>query len=295
VFDAANAYTGPTAVAAGTLEVTNADAVAASAVTVASGARLAVGPGVTMKTPSVTVSGGTLAGGTLAVNAATGIGTLTINSGTIASTSSLVVGAGGLVDLPDAARLSLGVAGLAVTETSGGGKVDLGAGELAIAAGGISAADLRADIIVGLNGGNWDGTTGITSAAAAASGGTRAVGYTVAGDGAARVSFASPGDTNLDGLVDLVDLLEILGSGTYQQPVAAVWSQGDFNYDGVTDLLDLLGILGAGTYDQGNYFPSAPSATGFAGNVVSVPEPNASAFAAAAAVAVLTMARRRRA
>ncbi|MFZ9015890.1 MAG: aconitase family protein, partial [Ilumatobacteraceae bacterium] len=43
------------------------------------------------------------------------------------------------------------------------------------------AADLRADIIAGRNGGGWNGTTGITSSTAAASGGTRAVGYVVAG------------------------------------------------------------------------------------------------------------------
>ncbi|MFM8413560.1 MAG: beta strand repeat-containing protein, partial [Planctomycetota bacterium] len=186
VFDATNTYAGPTTVSAGTLEVAAAGAVGGSAVTVAAGATLGIASGVTMRSPAVILDGGTLTGSAVVVNASTGITSLTINAGTIAGTPSLVVGAGGLVDLPDATRLSLGVAGLAVTETGGGGKIDLGAGELAIAAGGISAADLRADIIAGLNGGNWDGTTGITSAAAASSGGTRAVGYTVAGDGAAR-------------------------------------------------------------------------------------------------------------
>jgi fibronectin-binding autotransporter adhesin len=294
VFDAANAYTGPTTVSAGTLEVANANAVASSAVTVASGATLAVASGTTMKAPSATLNGGTLTADAVAVDGSTGIATLTINSGTVANTAAVVVGAGGLVDLPDADRVSIGVASLAVTETAGGGKIDLGSGQVSIAAGGIAAADLRADIIAGRNGGAWDGTAGISSGAAAASSGTRAVGYTVAGDGSARVSFASPGDTNIDGVVDLIDLLAILSSGTYDQSVPAVWDQGDFNYDGVTDLLDLLGILGSGTYDQGNYFPAAPSATGFVGTVAAVPEPATTGLLLASAALFMLSTRRRR-
>jgi hypothetical protein len=280
-------------VAAGTLELADPDGVAASPVTVAAGAKLSIAAGVTMKAPSLTVTGGSVEAGTLAVDTGTGVAALTINSGTIANTTSVVVGAGGLVELPDDGRLVLGVAALGVAETSGGGKVDLGAGEFAIAAGGISAVDLRADILAGRNGGDWNGTAGITSSAAAASAGSRAVGYSVAGDGSARVSFAAPGDTTLDGTVDLVDLLAILSSGTYQQPVASVWDQGDFNYDGTTDLLDLLAILGAGVYDQGNYFPAAP-ATGVPG-ATAVPEPAAGLFwlAASATLALATIRRRR--
>jgi autotransporter-associated beta strand protein len=293
VFDAANAYTGPTTISAGTLEVADADAVASSGVTVASGATLAIASGTTMKAPSVTLAGGTLSADAVAVNGSTGIATLTINSGTVAATAAVIVGAGGLVDLPDADRVSIGVASLAVTETAGGGKIDLGSGQVSIAAGGIAAADLRADIIAGRNGGAWDGTEGISSAAAAASSGTRAVGYTIAGDGAARVSFASPGDTNIDGVVDLIDLLAILSSGTYDQSVPAIWDQGDFNYDGVTDLLDLLSILGSGTYDQGNYFPAAPAAAGFAGTVAAVPEPTGTILIGAAVALGLALARRR--
>ncbi len=151
-----------------------------------------------------------------------------------------------------------------------GGRLELGAGQITVAAGGSTAANLRADIVAGRNGGTWDGANGIRSAAAAASSGTRAIGYAVNGDGSATVSFAAPGDSNLDGQVDLLDLLEILGSGTYETSVPAVWAQGDFNYDGATDLLDLLAVLGSGAYDQGGYMPAAPAvATG----VAAVPEP----------------------
>jgi autotransporter-associated beta strand protein len=296
VFDAANAYTGDTTVSAGTLEVANADAVAASAVTVSSGATLAVASGTTMKSPGVTLAGGSLAADSLVVDATAGIATLVINSGTVANTTGLVVGPGGLVGLPVEARVTTGVASLAVDETATGGLVDLGSGELAVGVAGISATDLRADIIAGRNGGAWDGTAGLTSSAAAASAGTRAVGYTVAGDGSARVSFAAPGDTNIDGAVDLIDLLAILSAGKYDQSLPAVWDQGDFNYDGVSDLLDLLAILGSGTYDQGNYFPAGPTSLGGPGSVAVVPEPGAHQMlmiAALAGIAGSGFARRR--
>jgi hypothetical protein len=221
--------------------------------------------------PSLSLDGGTLAAARIAVNAADGIRSLAINAGGIASGAAMRVGAGGLVELPADARLSLELASLDVAEEAGGGRLEVGAGELLIAAGGITAEQVRADLIAGRNGGSWDGRAGITSALAAASGSTRAVGYTVAGDGSVRVAFAAPGDTNLDGFVDLIDLLAILGAGGYEQPIASVWAEGDFNYDGVTDLLDLLGILGSGTYDQGL---TTPTATVPFGTVAAVPEPS---------------------
>ncbi|MFM8494241.1 MAG: autotransporter-associated beta strand repeat-containing protein [Planctomycetia bacterium] len=270
VLDQVNTLTGPTTVAAGTLEIATDKALFGSPVTVAAGATFAVAAGVTPRVPSVTLAGGTLAAGTVAVDAAAGIRTLAINAGGLAAGAALIVGDGGLVTLPTDSRLSLGVTSLDVSEAVGGGRIDLGAGELAIAAGGITATQLRADLVAGRGDGSWNGGAGIASAAAAAAGGTRAVGYVVAADGSARVSFAAPGDTNLDGAVDLLDLLSMLGSGTYDTSSAAVWTEGDFNYDGATDLLDLLGVLGSGTYDQGPY---TPAATAPFGTVAAVPEP----------------------
>ncbi|MFM8498301.1 MAG: autotransporter-associated beta strand repeat-containing protein [Planctomycetia bacterium] len=270
VLDSANIHAGPTTVVAGTLEIADGGAVASSEVTVGGGATLAVAAGTTLRSPRVTLAGGTLSGGTVAVSPGTGIGTLAINSGSLAGGVSLVVGPGGLVDLPDAARVTVGVAGLALDEaSSGGGRLDLGAGEVTIAAGGITAADLRADLRAGLGDGSWNGRSGITSSVASSSGGTRAVGYVADGSGGFRVSFAAPGDTNVDGVVDLLDLLEVMGSGAYGTLAAADWSRGDFNYDGVADLLDLLSMLGSGAYDQGNYFAATPVASSLA----LVPEP----------------------
>jgi autotransporter-associated beta strand protein len=290
VFDAANGYSGPTTVSAGTLQVANAAAVAASNVTVDTGATLAVASGTTMQSPSVIVDGGTLSSSTLAVNTTTGIAALAINAGTIAGSPTVSVTAGGQMSLVQDARVTVSVGGLSVDQAGGGGRIDLGAGQVSVATGGISAADLRADIIAGRNGGGWNGTTGITSSTAAASGGTRAVGYVVAGDGSATVSFAAAGDVDLSGQVNVFDLVSINSSGKYGSGTASVWSQGDFNYDGVTNVFDLVGINTAAVYGQGNYFPAAPSA---GGGIAAVPEP-ATWTAVAAAGAAMAAARRRR-
>jgi fibronectin-binding autotransporter adhesin len=291
VLAGAGTHTGGTTVFSGTLSVANGNALASSPVTVESGATLSVASGTTMKSPSVTVSGGTVAADTLAVNSATGVAALTINSGTIASTTAVVVGPGGLVDLPDASRVSVGVASLAVDQAAGGGKIDLGAGQVTIAAGGITAADLRADIIAGRSGGTWAGATGITSATAAATPGTRAVGYTVAGNGTAKVSFAAPGDTNVDGLVNFSDIQAIISGGRYgQSGTTGVWAVGDFNYDGLVNFTDIQGMLNAGRYGQASYFPAAPlgglGELGGAGGIAAVPEPTGLALVAIAAVAL---------
>jgi len=266
-------------------------------VTVASGATLSVASGTTMKSPSVTVNGGTVSAGTLAVNSATGVASLVINSGTIASTTGVLVGPGGLVDLPDASRVSVGVASLAVDQTTGGGKIDLGSGQVTIAAGGITAADLRADIIAGRSGGTWSGASGITSSAAAANPGTRAVGYTVAGDGTAKVSFSAPGDSNLDGLVNFSDIQAIINGGRYgQSGTTGVWAVGDFNYDGQVNFTDIQVMLNAGRYGQASYFPAAPSGAslGGLGSPAAVPEPGTTMLVAAAAAAAGLALRRRR-
>jgi autotransporter-associated beta strand protein len=270
VIDAANAYGGPTTVSAGTLRVADANGLAATSVTVATGATLAVASGTTMRSPAVIVDGGTLSGGALAVSATTGIESLAINAGTIAGSPEVAVGPGGQLSLPQDARVTLAIGGLSVDQVGGGGRLDLGAGQISIAAGGITPVELRADLIAGRNGGGWNGTAGIMSSTAAASGGTRAVGYVVAGDGGVTVSFAAAGDVDLNGQVNVFDLVNINSSGTYGSGSASVWSQGDFNYDGVTNVFDLVGINTAAVYGQGNYFPAIPTV---AGVVTAVPEP----------------------
>jgi autotransporter-associated beta strand protein len=287
VFDAANVYSGPTTVSAGTLQVANPDAAGSSTVTVDTGATLAIASGTTMKSPAVIIDGGTLSAATLAVNGSTGITSLAINAGTISGAPAVTVSGGGQMSLVQDARVTVAIGGLAVDQASGGGRLDVGAGQVSIAAGGISAADLRADIIAGRNGGAWNGATGIMSSAAASSAGGRAVGYVANGDGSATISFAAPGDVDLSGAVNVFDLVSINSAGKYGSGAASVWNQGDFNYDGVTNVFDLVSVNTAGVYGQGNYFPAAPT-TGSA--VSAVPEP-APLGILAVTVAIITAAR----
>jgi autotransporter-associated beta strand protein len=275
VFDAANAFGGPTTVAAGTLVLANDAAVAAGSVTVASGATLEIAAGTVPLASAVRLEGGTLTTPSMIVDAVSGIGSLSIASGLIGGTPSIAVTGGGVLTLPAEARLTVAATSLLVDKQPGGGLLDLGAGELLIAPGGATVASLRADLVAGRNGGGWDGATGITSSTAAGSGG-RAVGYLVAEDGSARVSFAAPGDVDLSGTVNVFDLIEINTSGKYGTGEISIWSQGDFNYDQVANVFDLVEITTSGAYGAGNYFPAAATP---AGVVAAVPEPAATVLA----------------
>ena len=83
------------------------------------------------------------------------------------------------------------------------------------------------------------GTSGITSSAAAASGGGRTVGWIDNGNASATgFAFAAAGDTNLDWQVDIVDAASFLAGGKFDSGTPASWNQGDFTYDGVVDILN---------------------------------------------------------
>ena len=293
VFDAANAYTGPTTISAGTLQLTDPDGLAGTTVTVDTGAMLAITSGTIMKSPAVILAGGTLSATTLTVASGTGITSLAVNAGGITGAPVTNVGHGGTLTLAQNVRLTVALGALAVTEAPGGGRVDLGAGEVEVAAGGISAVDLRAEIIAGRNGGAWNGTTGITSSTAVESGGVRSVGYVINTDGSARVSFAAAGDVDLSGTVNVFDLVSINSSGKYGTGATSVWSQGYFNYDGVTNVFDLVAINTAATYGQGTYFPAVPSSTPLSGTAA-VPEPGEWALLGLASAVTMAWVRLRR-
>lgn len=128
-------------------------------------------------------------------------------------------------------------------------RLELGTGRLVISAGGFTESDIRAKLVAGRGGGTWSGASGITSSFA---GGDRAIGYRVV-NGSLQVAYAAPGDSNLDGVVDILDIADILSARKFNTGAAANWQQGDVNYDNVFDIVDLADILGTGLFNEGTY------------------------------------------
>ena len=272
----------------------------ARTIDVASGSQTQAEAGAATLTFTTASSVTKIGAGTLVMDVAnTYTGPTNVNAGTVQvanplalQSSPVTVQSGGRLALPGDARITVPVGNLSVDQAGGGGSVDVGVGEIDVFRG-LSEADLRADLIAGRAGGSWAGATGITSSAAAASGGGRAVGYVVAADGSARVSFAAAGDTDLSGLVNVFDLIAIDSAGKFGTAQAANWSQGDFNYDNIANIFDLIAIDASGVFGRGNYFPAGPGMTG-TGGVTAVPEPSAGLLTLAAVVATGLAMRRRR-
>ncbi|MBM4010749.1 MAG: PEP-CTERM sorting domain-containing protein [Planctomycetes bacterium] len=221
-------------------------------------------------TPSLNVA-------SLAVNGGRARLTNGFSSGTTAPSGPLVVTTGSL-------------------SVAAGAQLDLGNGT--VVAGGISAVDLVADIVAGRGDGSWNGTSGITSSVAAESGGSRAVGWMDLGGGTMQVAYSAPGDTNLDFVVDILDVSNFISAGKYGTTDAATWMEGDFNYDGFVDIQDLADFSATGLYDAGNY--NAPGegldVLGPSGamGIAAVPEPSSCLMAVAGLVGCGVAAMRRR-
>ncbi|MFM7206772.1 MAG: polysaccharide lyase family 8 super-sandwich domain-containing protein [Planctomycetaceae bacterium] len=204
-------------------------------------------------------------------------GTVQVAAGRLAFSGSaalpgaiLAVAASGSATLPDDPGFELRVAGLSIADT--GGRVDLGPARLVVAAGGISRADLLADLAAGRGAGGWDGAAGLVSrtvAAAVGAGQSRSLGWLAEPDGSFTVAYAAAGDTNLDGMIDIIDAANTLSASLLDSGRAAAWAEGDFNYDGFVDVLDVAESLGTGLFDTGSYLPAA------AIPVAAVPEPAA--------------------
>jgi autotransporter-associated beta strand protein len=301
VLDNVNTVTGTTFVQEGTLRIDVANALFGSPTVVQSGATLAVADGVVARLPSLMLAGGTLAARALAVNGMSGIARLEIGAGSVVSGGTggpaLSVGVAGQVSLAGESGGSLDVSSLVVDEIAGG-SIDLGRGSLRIAAGGITRADLLADLEAGRDGGTWAGAAGIASSVVASdlvAGLPRAVGWLDQGDGSLFVAYAAPGDSNLDGLVDILDAANLVAGGRFNTGAGAVWLDGDFNYDGAFDVLDSAEFLTASLFNQGSYLGSAGLATGGRAalavdddSLTAVPEPaSASLLAAMGLVAAI--------
>ncbi|MBU6221914.1 MAG: YHYH protein [Planctomycetes bacterium] len=206
--------------------------------------------------------------GTLIVSGASSFtGGTRIEAGEVIVRNIAALGTGPVWVSPGARlTLDVGTAGISVAALTldAAGLIDLGPGRMTIAAGGFTESVIRSRLIAGRGDGSWTGTSGITSRSpATVSGGS--VGYATNGDGSLTVAFAAAGDTNLDGVVDILDVADLLVSGIFDSGLAAGWSQGDFTYDGVVDILDVLESLGASLFDAGPYVPAsaalAPPAT----------------------------------
>ena len=243
---------------------------------------------------SVTKTGG----GTLVLDQANSMtGTITIQGGSVqlsgtvnpAAAATIRPEAGGTLTIDPYLQTSIdGLKPLA------GGLTNVGSGMVTVAAGGLSVADMVAAIQLGRNGGGWTGATGITSSDAAASGGSRAVGWlenanSVANMSSVTFAFAAPGDTNLDWLVDVTDAANFVTAGKYDTGLPASWNEGDFNYDGVVDIQDAALFSATGLYNAGTYNP--PSVLGA---VAAVPEPASAGVAIGMAGLLLAWRLRRR-
>ncbi len=198
-------------------------------------------------------------------------------------TGTIVPLSGGTLTI--APRLATTLPGLVA---NAGGLVDVGTGSVTVASG-LSAAGMVAAILDGRGDGTWNGTRGISSSAVAADVAVsipRAIGWLDNGDGSVAFSYAAPGDTNIDGQVDILDGANFLAGGKFDSGTPATWNEGDFGYDGVVDILDAADFLSTGLFDAAAAVGSDPVAT--------VPEPSVGLLACGALLTMAAACRRTR-
>ena len=263
-----------------TLTVTSGSHVIAAPVVLADATTLTVSSG----SASATFTGGLTATGKTVTKA--GPGSIVVAS---LSGAGLSV-AGGSVRLASAAPTASSLTTLVVDE-SAAAALDLGAGRVTVAAGGMTTAALLVDLITGRRGGAWDGP-GIRStlvASQVAAGQPRALGWMANTDGSLTAAYAAPGDTNIDDVVDILDAANFVSSGKFDTGMTANWLDGDFSYDGIVDILDAADFMSSGLFDAGPYGPQGAFA-----EVAAVPEPATPLGVLACVAAMATGLRRPR-
>jgi hypothetical protein len=147
---------------------------------------------------------------------------------------------------------------LVVPSLSNAGLLDLANNDMIVqGAGPAGLATTTAELKKGYNSGNWNGTSGITSSAAASdTSQLTALGVIQNDDGSGTalystfdgtavtdadvlVKFTYYGDTNLDGTVDGSDYSRLdnafLNNQNSSNAQLTGWFNGDFNYDGIID------------------------------------------------------------
>jgi autotransporter-associated beta strand protein/T5SS/PEP-CTERM-associated repeat protein len=257
----------------GTLVFNRSDASAYSGVLSGTGAISKQGGGtLTFSGPNTLTGPTTIRQGTLQIAHASALSASTISvlaGGTLALTPGLVTTIGGL-------------------KPNAGGVVDVGTGLITVSKG-LSVLNAYVALVTGRGDGAWDGAAGITSSDAASSNGTRTVGWLDNGDGSVTFAYAAAGDTNLDWIVDILDVAKFITAKKYDSGRSSTWAEGDFNYDGFTDITDAADFFATGLYDAGPY--NTP-----AGSIAAVPEPSVlGPFGVGAGIAGLMAMRRKRA
>ena len=236
-----------------------------SSITLASGATLTAGGSVDPFSSGVTSVGiatslsSTFAvtSGTKNINTLTGSGATNVSSGATLITSSLTQDS---LSLSGTMQVRTGHLTEAVNALTMGasGKLDLNDNNLIVNYTGTSpATTIRQLLINGYGPGNWSGTSGISSTVANADptlhhtlgyAEASALGLTMLGNtsipgNAVVVKYTYPGDSNLDGVVDLDNDFSLFVAG-YNNQISNpgvlnsgnLWINGDYNYDGVVDL-----------------------------------------------------------
>lgn len=196
------------------------------------------GPGTVILTVANTHAGGTVVeAGELVIRnlAALGTGPLEVRPG---ASVKLEVGSG---------RIS--ISSLVVAAT---GTLDVGMGSLLLAPGGHDIQTVLDLIRSARSGGSWTGP-GITSRSVRAAA-FREIGTRPLADGSLVVAYAAVGDANLDGSVNIQDLIALTAAGKYGTSATnAGWWEGDFNGDGRVGIGDLIALVSAGLYGSGSY------------------------------------------
>jgi len=169
-----------------------------------------------------------------------------VTGGNVVIQSSVATGTG--LEIASGAGVTLETpnpTALASLTLSPGGILRLAGGSVSIPAATFSPRDLRSRLT--------DGEGGVRGIAVAQSTSlTWRVGWRYEGD-QLTLAPAIAGDVNLDGVVDIVDIVGLVSSGAYNTSAEAEWSAGDSNHDGVVDVLDITEILQGDAYDRGAY------------------------------------------
>lgn len=198
-----------------------------------------------------------------------GLGTLILDranshtGGTVVEAGVLVVrdpaslGSGPLTALPgvkitvDVGAQQVPINGL---ELSAASTLDLATGSVRID----SESRLNHGEIIALIARDSEQLSGIVSSSIQP-GNFREIGYRVLADGSLQVGYSAIGDANIDGSVNVQDLIAIDAGGKYGSPdTNAGWWQGDFNHDGRVNIADLIALDASGLYGAGSYVPVAP-------------------------------------